>query len=102
MVFFLDRADAAESAGPTREGTMADSLELLTAAVLQAPREDAPRLRLADSLTAQGDPRGEFIRLQIELARPGLAEEAADQLAQRERELLAAHEAEWVAPLGDG
>jgi uncharacterized protein (TIGR02996 family) len=81
---------------------MPDFLDQLMAAVVEAPREDAPRLRLADWLTAQGDPRGEFIRVQIELAQPGLAEEAADRLALRERELLARHEGEWVAPLGDG
>jgi uncharacterized protein (TIGR02996 family) len=71
----------------------------MRAAVLQAPGEDAPRLRLADELAARGDPRGEFIRVQIQLARGETSEEAtADRLAQRECELLARHEAEWVGP----
>ncbi len=80
---------------------MANSLDRLTAAILQAPQDDSPRLQLADELAASGDPRGEFIRVQIQLARgePG-EEEKADQLARRERELLARHEAEWVGPFG--
>ncbi len=78
---------------------MADSYEGLMAAVLQAPREDAPRLRLADWLTARGDPRGEFIRVQVELARLDPATDEADRLARRERELLFRHEVEWIGPL---
>src|SRR5712671_3770430 len=70
-------------------------------AVLLAPGEDAPRLRLADSLVARGDPRGEFIQVQVELARLGPDAEGADQLDRRARELLAHHEAQWVGPLAD-
>ena len=81
---------------------MTDSFDQLMAAVLQAPREDAPRLRLADWLIARGDPRGEFIRAQIERARLGPDAAEADRLARRERELLARHEAEWVGPLAGG
>ena len=78
---------------------MTDSIERLMAAVLRAPRDDAPRLRLAESLAASGDPRGEFIRVQVELARLDPAADEADRLARRERELLARHEADWVGPL---
>jgi uncharacterized protein (TIGR02996 family) len=81
---------------------MTDSLDQLMAAVLQAPREDAPRLGLADWLIARDDPRGEFIRAQIERARLGPTAAEADRLARRERELLARHEAEWVGPLANG
>lgn len=37
--------------------------------ICQAPHEDAPRLVYADWLEERGDERGEFIRVQIELAR---------------------------------
>src|SRR3989442_3544584 len=80
---------------------MTDPVERMMAAILWAPRDDAVRLRLADDLAARGDPRGEFIRVQVKLARLGRGTEEADQLARRERELLARHEAEWVGPLAD-
>ena len=81
---------------------MTDSFDQLMAAVLQAPREDAPRLGLADWLIARDDPRGEFIRAQIERAWLSRDAVEADRLARRERELLGRHEAEWVGPLADG
>lgn len=56
-------------------------------AVLADPDADRPRLRYAERLDRCGDPRGEFIRLQISRANP-----------ERERDLLAAHFDEWVAP----
>src|SRR2546427_3633554 len=80
---------------------MTDPVERMMAAILRAPRDAAVRLRLADDLAGGGDPRGEFIRVQVELARLGRGTEEADQLARRERELLARHEAEWVGPLAD-
>src|SRR5262249_17473029 len=50
----------------------------------------------------QGDPRGEFIQTQIALEDPGRSPPERDRLRQREQELLAAHQAEWlgeIAPL---
>jgi uncharacterized protein (TIGR02996 family) len=41
----------------------------LEAAVLSRPSDDAPRLELAALLRAKGDPRGEFIALQLDMAR---------------------------------
>jgi uncharacterized protein (TIGR02996 family) len=38
------------------------------AAIHAAPDDDGPRLMYADWLTEHGDPRGEFIRVQCELA----------------------------------
>ena len=40
-------------------------LDALFAAVWMEPATDAPRAVLADVLTEQGDPRGEFITLQL-------------------------------------
>jgi len=76
-----------------------ETFDTLMAEVLRTPREDAPRLRLADWLSARGDPRGEFIRVQLELARLDPTAEEMDRFARRERELLARHEMDWVRPL---
>ena len=46
-------------------------LDELSAAILADPDADAPRLVLADALQADGDPRGELIAVQCELARLG-------------------------------
>lgn len=77
-----DRVSFAVSPAP--RGASRDEL---LAAVLARPSDDAPRLVLADLLTEQGDPRGEFIGCQI-------AGEHA-----RATELLAEHGAQWLAPL---
>lgn len=43
--------------------------ELLLQRVLERPDDDAPRLAFADYASQQGDPRGEFIRAEVGLAR---------------------------------
>lgn len=75
------------------------------------PDDDAPRLVFADWLDEQGNPRGEFIRVQIALAQMSRENAAAGDRPQRpEREklradlearqqtLLDAHGEEWTAP----
>jgi uncharacterized protein (TIGR02996 family) len=92
--------------------------------ILAEPDDDTPRLIYADWLEERGDPRGEFIRVQCEMAAllkpqapwPGMYGDA--HLAPRERvrsrrelpryrklfsrqlELMLAHSKRWVAPLG--
>lgn len=56
---------------------MSDSAALLEA-VVAAPDDDAPRLVYADALQTAGNPRGELIAVQCELARLGCA--PSDQL----------------------
>ena len=73
------------------------SYEELLAAVLADPQSDAPRLVLADWLMERGDPRGELISVQCDLAR-GAPREA--ELREREVALLSAHGAQWMGPLG--
>src|SRR5262245_1847527 len=68
-------------------------------AILNNPDDDQLRLIYADWLEERGDVRGEFIRVQIELSRPDLASASQRDLLIREKELLAAHEAEWVGLL---
>lgn len=62
------------------------------------PDDDAQRLIFADWLDEQGDPRGRFIRVQLALAELTTAAPAWKALAVQERDLLAAHRAEWEAP----
>ena len=70
--------------------TMTD--EAFLKAILADPDDDAPRLIYADWLDEHGDgDRAEFIRAQCGPGRP--------DLEARARDLLAVHEASWVAPL---
>src|SRR5947209_2863533 len=45
-----------------------DTRDTFRAAVLAAPDDDTPRLVFADWLEEQGDPYGEFVRVQVALA----------------------------------
>ncbi|WP_166819878.1 TIGR02996 domain-containing protein [Thalassoroseus pseudoceratinae] len=64
-------------------------------AVLDEPEDDLARLVYADWLDEQGDPRGEFIRVQVELAALTPADDSWRDLKNRETELLNRHLAEW-------
>src|SRR5262245_39324456 len=70
-------------------------------AILANPDDDLPRLVYADFLDERGDPRGEFIRMQCELA--GLPPDDGGQrkLEAPERERLRAHRGEWSGDLAD-
>ncbi len=102
---------------------MPASTERLLADVLAHPEDDAPRLVYADALQTAGDPRGELIAVQCELARLGchrdeqlfrewigddLAEESAladgriAQLRRRESALLKEHGKRWAGELLSG
>lgn len=72
----------------------------LLAAVYAAPDDDGPRMVFADALLERGDPRGEFIQLQLQRAR---GEGTAATLA-RERALArdAKHLTAWALPLSNG
>jgi uncharacterized protein (TIGR02996 family) len=63
------------------------------------PHDDMPRLIYADYLDEAGDPRGEFIRIQVELSQLPVGEPARIELDERQEELLDAYAEEWLAPL---
>ena len=71
----------------------------LLARVCADPDDDSPRLIFADWLDEQGDPRGEFIRVQIALARLPADDPRRTELLDREATLLARHHAPWSEPL---
>lgn len=72
----------------TREGLLAE--------VIASPDDDGPRWVASDWFQQQGDPRGEYIAIQLTLA--GLPAEHPDRAAleAREAELLAGHKPAWV------
>ncbi len=70
----------------------ARTAEELLAAVYANPDDDVPRQIYADFLLERGDPRGEFIALQLQRAR-----DAAP--SARETELLAKYGKQWLGPL---
>jgi len=65
-------------------------LEALYAPIWQAPRDTARRQVLADVMLERGDPRGEFISLQLAQASP-----------KRQRTLLKTHGRAWLGALAD-
>jgi uncharacterized protein (TIGR02996 family) len=84
-------AEIAKLLEPLQQTTR--SAEALLADVYANPEDDAPRMVLADLLMERGDPRGEFIALQIERARTG-AEPSA-----RELQLQKKHGKQWLGAL---
>jgi uncharacterized protein (TIGR02996 family) len=64
--------------------------------IRERPEDDGPRLVYADWLEEQGDPRGEFIRIQCELARLPPWDPRRPALEEREADLLAVHDCEWL------
>jgi uncharacterized protein (TIGR02996 family) len=71
----------------------------LEAALVAEPDDLATHHAYADLLTEQGDPRGEFIHVQLALEDAGRTTDERQQLRRRERELLDAHEREWLGEL---
>src|SRR5262249_2866315 len=72
----------------------------LLQAIRDEPGDDLPRLAYADWLEEHGAaPRGEMIRVQIELTRGSPDRKRALVLLRRLRELVVAHRREWLGPL---
>jgi uncharacterized protein (TIGR02996 family) len=67
--------------------------------IIARPDDDGLRLIYADYLDERNDPRGEFVRAQVELARLPEGDPRQDDLLVRERQLLDQHEQRWLGPL---
>lgn len=72
----------------------------LEAALVENPDEATAHAAYADYLVEEGDPRGEFMQVQLALEDETRAPAERKKLQKRERELLAAHGGEWLGDLG--
>lgn len=75
--------------------------DALEAALVENPEDLATHYAYADYLQEQGDPRGEFIQVQLALEDPQRSEAERRKLQARSDELLNEHEREWLGILAD-
>ncbi|HWG45625.1 MAG TPA: TIGR02996 domain-containing protein [Gemmataceae bacterium] len=75
--------------------------DALEAALVEDPDDLATHRAYADYLQEQGDPRGEFIQVQLALEDTERTPEERQELERRERELLDAHGRKWLGVLAD-
>jgi uncharacterized protein (TIGR02996 family) len=68
-------------------------------AIIENPNDLASYSAYADWLQEQGDPLGEFLATQLALEDESRPKDARAALKKQERELLAAHELEWLGVL---
>lgn len=68
----------------------------LWAELLARPDDDGPRRVLADLLLERGDPRGELLAVQLELAAAAPADPKRTALVAAQRRLLDAHRGRWA------
>jgi uncharacterized protein (TIGR02996 family) len=73
--------------------------EAFERALQENPDDIAGWCAFADWLQEQGDPRGEFMAVQIALEDEGRRDGERRALKRREKELLAAHERDWLGEL---
>ena len=83
-LFETERQQTDRGAGKQQAAKRDD--DALLAAIYAAPDDDTPRLVFADALTERGDPRGEFIALQLARAKG----KATPAHLMREREVCSA------------
>lgn len=74
---------------------MASQQRDMLRAIHDDPADDAPRRVYADWLLERGDPRGELIHLQCELATFGTRDPRRKKVLAREQALLRTHNATW-------
>jgi uncharacterized protein (TIGR02996 family) len=77
------------------EGT---PLQKLEQGIIENPGDPGAYAAYADCLMEQGDPRGEFIAVQLALEEEKRSTAERRKLQQREQQLLKAHRDEWVGP----
>jgi uncharacterized protein (TIGR02996 family) len=73
--------------------------QALEEALAANPDDQAAHMAYSDYLQEQGDPRGEFIQVQLALEDDKRSPAERKQLRQRERKLLKAHQREWLGEL---
>src|SRR5438876_2453146 len=73
--------------------------QALEEALFEDPNDLASHAAYADYLREQGDPRGEFIQVQLALEDPKRSPAERKKLQARERELLQEHQRAWLGEL---
>jgi uncharacterized protein (TIGR02996 family) len=74
---------------------------VLERALMEDPDDLAAHSAYADWLSQEGDPRGEFIQVQLSLEDPGRPAKERKELQKREQELLQKHGRDWLGSLAD-
>jgi uncharacterized protein (TIGR02996 family) len=77
----------------SQKAPRAEPPPVLLARIVEAPDDDQPRMVYADWLQQQGDPLGELIAVQLQIAR---AESPPKSLRDREDNLLGNYRARWL------
>ncbi len=81
------------SPGPVRQA--------LEDALAEDPDDLVSHMAYADHLAELGDPRGEFIQVQLAQEREDLSAKERERLRRREGALLKRHRQEWLGELGE-
>jgi uncharacterized protein (TIGR02996 family) len=84
---------------PAANPKPANVREALEEALVEAPDDLAAHMAYADYLAEQGDPRGEYVRVQLALEDEQKPAPERQQLQRRESELLQRHGREWLGEL---
>src|SRR5262245_58690943 len=83
---------------PTKPTTTENALER---ALVEDPDDLATHSAYADWLSQQGDPRGEFIQVQLLLEDPARPAAERKELEKREKQLLKENARQWLGGLAD-
>jgi uncharacterized protein (TIGR02996 family) len=78
-----------------------DLRQAMEASLAANPDDLATHMAYADHLVEQGDPRGEFIQVQLALEDQRRPESERKPLRLREAELIGKHQAEWIGEATD-
>jgi uncharacterized protein (TIGR02996 family) len=90
----------APSAPTPRAPSSTAMQQALEKALIENPDDLANHMAYADYLAEQGDPRGEFIQVQLALEDPKRSAMERTELKKREAELLKKHARQWLGDLG--
>jgi uncharacterized protein (TIGR02996 family) len=75
--------------------------EVLEKAIIADPHDVAAWSAYADLLLEQGDPRGEFMRVQLALEDEKLSKAERDKLKKQEAALLKKHQKDWLGEIAE-
>jgi uncharacterized protein (TIGR02996 family) len=85
---------------PRQQPSAAPLQQALERTLVENPDDLAAHSAYADYLMEQGDPRGDFIRVQLTLEDPGRPAKERTKLRQHESKLLEQHGRQWLGDLG--